>query len=78
MITVTQKKYVRWPSGIVTVCFDFEKQGKFLFRVIQNIEDARLHAKSLMKKGYKIEFQESEQYAEDIKVLKVQNNYTQK
>jgi hypothetical protein len=66
MITVTQKKYVRKPSGIVTVCFDFEKRGEFLFRVIQNIEDARFHAKALMKKGYQIEFKESQEYAQKL------------
>ena len=66
MITVTQKKYIRQPSGIDTVCFDFEKRGEFLFRVIQNIDDARFHAKALIKKGHKIEFKESQEYAQKL------------
>ena len=62
-IVVTQRKYIRKPSNVKTVCFDFVSEEGFMFRIIQNIDDARYKAAKLKENGHTIEFIKIDEFA---------------
>ena len=63
IIVVTQRKYILKPSNVETICFDFVGKDGFMFRIIQNIEDARYKAAKLKDSGHTIEFIKLDEYA---------------